>query len=544
MARVSTEVLAAIAQERGVPLEQVAAEFGEPVGAPPPVMVEPAPAPEPAPVAEPVALPPAADLAPPPVAEPAPVPVEPPPDPTEGATDELERLTQQQADAAMQVGEAEAQAAQREVERRDEWDREAAEIAKKHDTREAAADEMQRTAMERFRKLNAEIENTEIRDDRTSGQRVWGAIGLALAGWSEGLSGGTNNAVAQVAGLINEGVDRRIAIQKSNLENKRKSSDAAQTEYGIARQYLGDTREATEYARAAAKERFANSMAREAAQLTSQTARARATQVATQFKVEAQKEKLDVLKKALGGKMSAMEAAMLVKLGVLSPAEAKAQMGVAGGAPGAAPADSVPGALTKTQQGAVNVATHQNEVPGLTWLVDPSKVSKEDREAAQKIKSGSDRAVKTVQKARAAYEIAIDPKRSDEERLSALNRYRTLTNVQLPGYVSQATGSGTPQESEAQRLLASLPPAPVVNDVAGARALLQRMNNWANDTTMDPRAFDYFAEDFGDIVDSGLEAYKARRGTATPPPSSSGKPKAKQGGKAKPAVATSPEDFD
>lgn len=547
----SPDVIRAIAAERGQPYEAVAAEFGVPpalaldapaIEQPPPVAAAPPP--------EPVQAPPAA---PPPEAAPAEAPpVEQPPAPpldVGTAVADLDQLTQQQSDAALQIGEAEAQAAEREVARRDEWSRDADAIAKKHDTLETAAEEMQRESFERFRKLNAEIEaSPEIRDRRTSSQRVWGAIALALSGWSEGMSGGTNNAVGQVNGIIQASVERDIAMQQANLAKKRKSAEDAQSEYGIARQYLGDTREARDYAMAVRKERFANDMGREAAQLTSTTARARATQVAAQFKVEAKKEQIDLLKKVMGGKMSALEAAMLVKLGVLSPEQARGQMGVPSGDAGAAPSSLVPGQLTKTQKGAVDVATYQNEVPGLTWLVDPSKVSKEDREVAQKIKSANDRVVRTVGKAREAYLIAADKSKPEDERLAALGRYRNLVYSQLPGFVSQATGSGTPQEGEAQRLLTSLPPVPVVNDVAGARGALQSLENWAGDRTMNPAGFGYFMQDFGDIVNSGLEAYKARLGADVAEPE---KPKAapapgakpKAGGK-KPAVATSPEDFD
>lgn len=410
----------------------------------------------------------------------------------------LDELTTGQAEAAMRAAEAEGAAGKRKAEAGDTYAREVDEISKRHETREAAAEEMFQRTMGEFRALNdAANALPPARDRRDRGQRAWGVLAVAL--------GGTD-----AANIINAGVNRDIALQQAAIDNKRKGAESKLTELGLARQFIGDQREATRFASALRKERFAGEVEAAAGELSSQTARDKGLQVAAQYKVEARKEQLDVLKKIMGGKMNALEAAMMIKLGVMSPAEARARM-VAGEEPvGEAPAARVAGGLTKTQQGQVNLTTHQNEIPGVEWLVDPSQVTPEDRENVQKIKSGMDGVTRTVARAKAAYLIAADPKRPDKERLTALGRYRNLMTSQMPGYLSQATGSGTPQEAEVQRLLQSLPPVPVVNDVAGLRGALQSLENWRDDRSTDPAGFDYFVEDFADIAAGRMANYKGR----------------------------------
>jgi hypothetical protein len=415
----------------------------------------------------------------------------------------LDELTTAQAEAALRTGEAEAKAGERKGAAGNQYAREVEEISKKHATQEAASAEMYQRTMDEFRAMNAAIAAMPAPHDRRNrGERFWGMFATALSDTG--------------AKLVQDGINRDIQLQQNELDNKRKDSNAKLTELGIAREFIQDQRAATQFAAALRKERFAGEMEAAAGELAAGTSRDKAFQIAAQYKVEARQQQLGILKSVMGGKMNALEAAMMVKLGVMSPAEARAAMGVGAGGATEGPAARVPGKLTKGDESKLNVNTYQNELPGVEWLVDPAQVTAADRENVQKIKSAADRVNQVVSRAREAYMVAADPKRSDDERLAALSRYRTLVESQLPGFVSQATGSGTPQEGEAQRLLRSLPPMPIINDVAGVRGALQSLDNWRNDRSMDPQLFEYFVQDFTDVVNSGMSSYKGRLAPPSP----------------------------
>jgi hypothetical protein len=543
----------AIAKQNGVPFLPPAMP-GEapyvPAGAPADVALV---APEPLPAAAP---PPAVVTAPPPAAleatpapaaleaTPAPAASSAPPEPTPpfppdsppplalpddgggtglgDAVSSLEAFSDVQAEAGLRAGKEEKRDAMRRGREAREWAAEARDMSERYDNRDAAADAMYRETMAQFRRLSEEAAALPpAHDRRGKGKRIFGAL--------VGIIGGKD-----VTEMINLGVERDIAEQQAVIDSKRKSAADKLTELGITRQYIGDVRESTRFAAALRKERFAGELEAAAADLTSANARNKAVAGAAQIKVDAQKEKLDVLKKVMGGKMSALEAAMLVKLGVLTPAEAKLRLGgvdpSAAAAPGTDPAGLVPGKLTKTHASKLAVDTFQNEVPGVRWLVDPAKVSPADREEVQKRAAAGQLAVATLRKARGRYEVAMDKSKSDAVRLSALGSYRTLMKVTLPGFMSQATGSGTPQSAETDRLLESMPPVPVVNDVAGLRAAYESIKNWVGDRTIDPEVISIFAEDFTDLVNVGLRGFKgeldpsalmaAPPASATPSPAS------------------------
>jgi len=320
----------AIAKQRGQP-------YGVDLGAPELT----------APVAEPIA-PPAVDLGQPdmPPAETAPEqqPAAPPapPDafaPAQGAGMDdalrsLDELTTMQANAAIREGDAAAEAGKRKGEAANEYAGEARAMAEQFESKDKAADAMFQRTMGEIRALNAAAAALPPpHDRRTHKQRVWGAIATVLGGGA-------------AQDVINKGIDRDIAAQQAALDQKRVAAADKLTELGIARQYLGDVRGSAEFARGLRKERFAAEVEAAAGTLESKTARDKALQAAAQYKVDGKKEQLDALKKLMGGKMGAMEAAMLVKLGVLSPAEARAQMGTS-----QAPAQPTPGSkLDKAEQ--------------------------------------------------------------------------------------------------------------------------------------------------------------------------------------------------
>jgi hypothetical protein len=264
----------------------------------------------------------------------------------------LDELTTAQAEAAMRTGEAEAKAGERKGAAGNQYAREVDEISKKHATQEAASAEMYQRTMDEFRAMNAAIAAMPAPHDRRNrGERFWGMFATALSD-----QGGKN---------VQDGINRDIQLQQNELDNKRKDSNAKLTELGIAREFIQDQRAATQFAAGLRKERFAGEMEAAAGELAAGTSRDKALQVAAQYKVEARQQQLGILKSVMGGKMNALEAAMMVKLGVMSPAEARAAMGVgAGGANGDGAAAAVPGKLTKGDASKVNLTAYQNETPG------------------------------------------------------------------------------------------------------------------------------------------------------------------------------------
>ena len=339
--------------------------MGVPLGVQAPVAAAPVPAPEPVDVAPPAPVEPQVirtiePAAPPPAAEPAQATAA-PAGPNLGVADgygidetmrSLDELTTAQAEAAMRTGEAEAKAAERKGAAGNQYAREVDEISKRHATQEAASAEMYQRTMDEFRAMNAAIAAMPPPHDRRNrGERFWGMFATALSD-----SG---------AKLVQDGINRDIQLQQNEIDNKRKDANAKLTELGIAREFIQDQRAATQFAAALRKERFAGEMEAAAGELAAGTSRDKALQVAAQYKVEARQQQLGILKSVMGGKMNALEAAMLVKLGVMSPAEARAAMGVGAGGATEGPASRVPGKLTKGDESKLNVNTYQNELPGV-----------------------------------------------------------------------------------------------------------------------------------------------------------------------------------
>lgn len=409
-------------------------------------------------VAEQVALPPA----PPPAvaAEPVMAPQQPmPAQPAPMAPhEELDALAQQQAESALRAGEAEGIAAGEKARVGAEHLKQADAIASKYESRMDAADAMYQQAMGDFRKLNDEAANLPPITGRTGAQKTWGAMAMLGASISDVYTGG--NASVQVKGMLDQAAQRNIELQLANADKKRKDAASKFTEVGIARQYLGDTKEATDFALGLRKERLATAMEVEANKLTSVTAREKAQQVAAQYKVEAKKEQLDVLKALLAGRMSAVDIAMLKKMGVLPP-------GLVGGAPGdgargPAASSSVTGPLTKAQQGTVNIAAHQASV-GPWRAKDPSKADPVQTRKVQDYYAQNRIYTNALKELENLYQDSMDVHMPEDERRLAVTQFGIKRDEAI-AKLSQKDDQGVVTNPEFARKIEALkaPPQNVV----------------------------------------------------------------------------------
>jgi hypothetical protein len=117
----------------------------------------------------------------------------------------------------------------------------------------------QSIAEERHASKTAELGKMEPKDRRSMGQRVMGALAVALGGLADqanlaaGLNIGLNvqtNLGAQAAGMIERGIERDLDMQRQMLENKRTELAALGTELGHFSQKSRDINEAYSFAKA------------------------------------------------------------------------------------------------------------------------------------------------------------------------------------------------------------------------------------------------------------------------------------------------------
>lgn len=106
----------------------------------------------------------------------------------------------------------------------------------------------------RMRNIADEIENYEPRDRRTTQQKMGGIIAVALSGIADAIAmGGGNQSpghMQRANQMIDVAIDRDLQQQRDMLNNKKTALAALQTEYGMAREMLGDEMSATKMAQA------------------------------------------------------------------------------------------------------------------------------------------------------------------------------------------------------------------------------------------------------------------------------------------------------
>jgi hypothetical protein len=132
----------------------------------------------------------------------------------------------------------------------------------------------------------------EIRDRRSVGTRVMGALAIALSGAGQALQayGGRNPSPNMALEVIQRSIDRDFAAQEKMLQTKQLAVAAKDTELGRAYQRYGMTQEATIAAKLALREKYARGLeiaaAGSAGQQAQQNAMALSGQLRQQNAVE------------------------------------------------------------------------------------------------------------------------------------------------------------------------------------------------------------------------------------------------------------------
>ena len=252
----------------------------------------------------------------------------------ESARSDMAATTKEATDAAMRIGEANAQNATDRAERSKAFLEDFDKLEKEHgNVTDAAMAGYQRTLGE-YRALTDKIAKMPPLADRRSGTaKALGGIALGLgqmtdqnnlvAGLMQGLNVQTHNADA-IQAQLNHAVDRDLKIQQANLDSARATAQDKLTEVGLARQYLGDTQQAMRFAGALRKERYAAEVEHLAATHEAGTARDNALIGAAKIKADARKEMDDILQTEMGAKGAIYQA---LAAGKITAAEAAAALG-------------------------------------------------------------------------------------------------------------------------------------------------------------------------------------------------------------------------
>jgi len=151
------------------------------------------------------------------------------------------------------AGELEAAAADTKANVLEEFSKRAQEQQLQNEERERDRLQKLKEMQNEYKALSDDIRNTRIDPNRyyatrSTGQKVSTAIGLALSGLADAGAvfagrGRTDN-FDRALGIINQAVDRDIALQKFQFDQKRGQASDKLTLYGIMNQQFGDERAA------------------------------------------------------------------------------------------------------------------------------------------------------------------------------------------------------------------------------------------------------------------------------------------------------------
>lgn len=137
------------------------------------------------------------------------------------------------------------------------------------------------------------IRTFEPSDRRTTGQRVMGALAVALAGVADGMmaaGGGQPSAVRATLGIIDKSIDRDLDYQREMVNNKRTALAASNTELGQMRERYGDNVDAMKMARVVKLDQYQRAI--DSALQQGASAEAVAAGKDTQAQLELQKQQL------------------------------------------------------------------------------------------------------------------------------------------------------------------------------------------------------------------------------------------------------------
>jgi len=150
-----------------------------------------------------------------------------------------------------------------------------------------------------------------IGDNRHVVQKLWGVLAVTLAGIGDVFSvrgGRQGNGADKVISMLDASVQRDIETQKANIAKSKDSAADKMSEYGIARQLLGDTQQAARFAEALRGERLASAMEVQANTLQSKTARDRGVLAAGAAALAKRQEQNDILQTEMGTKVALYQA--------------------------------------------------------------------------------------------------------------------------------------------------------------------------------------------------------------------------------------------
>jgi hypothetical protein len=126
-----------------------------------------------------------------------------------------------------------------------------------------------------YDRMQQQIANTRIEDTQS---KVMGALAIGLSGPAH-----FKDTIAQ----LDKQTDRKLQIQRDNLNNQKDVAQMQLNELNMARQFFHDDNQAAEFIRAADREAYGAELERIAAQLGSQTAQAQALDLAAMIKADA-----------------------------------------------------------------------------------------------------------------------------------------------------------------------------------------------------------------------------------------------------------------
>lgn len=187
-------------------------------------------------------------------------------DAAEQARTDADVSTDMQSEYLKLQGEQEADIAQQLAARAQQQQADLEEAGRVAESRRAVKEAVATDLQTQYQKLNDDAAAVQIADRRGTGQKLMGVLAIALggmqdqnnlvAGLKQGMNVQTHNA-DQAVQMINESIDRDLAIQRANLENKRESAAAKFSELGIARAAIKDVDAQEAAARATLMDKYA-----------------------------------------------------------------------------------------------------------------------------------------------------------------------------------------------------------------------------------------------------------------------------------------------
>lgn len=418
-----------------------------------------------------------------------------------------------------------------------------ADMAKGMSEIEAAREGLKRN-QEELRAANEAVANLPpIRDSRRIDQKIWGALGIMLASVGDAMSvygGGKGGGSTEVLNLIQNQVQRDIETQKANIDKKRSDAAAKQNEYGIARQLLGDSQQALRFATALRGERFAAEMEAQAATLKSKRARDEGILRSSELRMKFHESRNDLVKAEMGLENTLLQAVVMGQMTPQQAADALERM------KGEKPVES------HLKPGDTNVTA----TPDIDPVVAELQRTKTGRDQLEKtrpivrevvaLRGPTDRVRSLIRDKGVPDEITSAWQKGKVEVGAMLGqnwqspdaiRFKNALNQALVQQGKALLGSLTEGDKETLRGLSlDMKQAQSKEQIEAA---LDGLDDFIGDLeksgrAISPTAYDAAMREAQKNVSSGQSA-----------PADTAKPTGKQGGgKKKPAVATSPSDFD